>query len=320
MEAGMEPTRPRTELLAPEVEMDNITTILDDTAVMHRLALRLPAGKITVLMGPSGVGKTTLIKHLVGLLEPSGGTVRFDGRDIWESTPAQWQDVRKGIGAMLGGSNLFTTSVFSSISVVENLIYTLEAIGVPEDERYDIAMRQLRELNLDEMADQMPESLPAHAWKRVALARALVTDAPLIVLDEIDVGLDQKHSEAMVNAVRKMHDRTGCTLLITTHTLELAREMADRLAIMVNGRIVAVGSPMELLDGVKSSDDFDQRYEFSDQSGPPRLEEAQADADRRPLEPRQAARGGRDRTMVTIAVIAIVLVIALFVLLKLLPG
>src|ERR1700754_2955540 len=109
----MEPSRYRP----PEVEFEDITTIIDDSAVLHRLRLYVPAGKVTVLMGPSGVGKTTLIKHVVGLREPNAGTVRIDGRDIWDASPEQWRDIRKGMGAMLGGHTLYSTSVFSSMTV-----------------------------------------------------------------------------------------------------------------------------------------------------------------------------------------------------------
>jgi phospholipid/cholesterol/gamma-HCH transport system ATP-binding protein len=316
----LEPIRPRPDLFAPEVELDNITTIIDDSAVLHRLQLRVPAGKVTVLMGPSGVGKTTLIKHVVGLLEPDGGTVRIGGRDIWESSREEWQEIRRGLGAMLGGHNLYSTSVFSSLSVLENLTYSLEVLGVPADERHDRAMARLRELNLLEVADQLPEKLPAHASKRLALARALVADAPLTVLDEIDVGLDRIHTGAMLDAVRDLRARTGCTLLLTTHNLDLARSLADNLAIMVNGRIVAAGPPDEVLYGVESTDDFDRRFEFSDFVGPPRLEDAEADSERRRPKPTGRYQFLVEPQMVWIAVAALVLIAALFIAVRLFSG
>jgi phospholipid/cholesterol/gamma-HCH transport system ATP-binding protein len=320
MSMPLEPIRPRPGLLAPEVWLEDITTIIDDSAILHRLRLYIPAGKVTVLMGPSGVGKTTLIKHVVGLLEPDGGTVRIGGQDIWESSPEEWQRIRKGFGAMLGGHNLYSTSVFSSMTVLENLTYSLQALGVPEDERHERAMARLRELHLDEVSDQLPERLPAHASKRLALARALVADAPLTVLDEIDVGLDREHTAAMLEAVRKLRDRTGCTLLVTTHTLELASSLADNLAILVNGRIVAAGPPSEVLDGVESTEDFDRRFEFSDFTGPPRLEDAEADADRQRPPAGRSYQLPVDPQMVWIALAAVVLIAVLFVTVKLLSG
>jgi phospholipid/cholesterol/gamma-HCH transport system ATP-binding protein len=302
---------PAVEADAPEVVLDDITTILHDSAVLHRLRLVIPAGQLTVLMGPSGAGKTTMIKHIVGLLEPSGGTVRIDGRDIWDLGKEDMRTVRRGIGAMLGGHNLYNTSIFSSYTALDNLIVTLEGQGVPEGERQERAMARLREMRLEDMADRKPDAMPAHARKRLALARALVTDSPLTVLDEIDVGLDHAHSVAMVDGLRRLRERTACTLLITTHTLDLAREIADNLAILVNGRIVAFGPPEEVLDGIETTDDFDRKFEFSDYQGPPKLADAEADADRRPrAQPDREHKISFDPQLVIIAVVAIVLITA----------
>jgi phospholipid/cholesterol/gamma-HCH transport system ATP-binding protein len=305
-EAAMDPSTIR---VAPDVVLDNITTIVDDTVVLHRLRLEVAAGQVTVLMGPSGGGKTTLIKHIVGLLEPEEGTVLIDGRDIWDSSPEEWQEIRRGLGAMLGGSFLFTTSTFSSLTVLQNLTYTLEALGVPEELRHDRAMARLRELDLVNDADRTPEALPAHANKRLALARALVADAPLTVLDEIDVGLDRQHAHAMLHAVYHLRERVNCTLLVTTHDLELARRLADNLAILVNGRIVAFGPPEEVLDGIVDTEDFDRRFEFSDYLGPARLREAEVAAVRNRPAPAKKIRFGADLRMVGIAVIAVVVIV-----------
>jgi phospholipid/cholesterol/gamma-HCH transport system ATP-binding protein len=312
----MEPSRYRP----PEVELEDVTTIIDDSAILHRLRLCVPAGKVTVLMGPSGVGKTTLIKHVVGLLEPDAGAVRIDGRDIWDASPEQWRDIRKGMGAMLGGHTLYSTSVFSSMSVLGNLTYSLQALEVPEPEASDRAMARLRELRLTDVADQLPEGLPAHAAKRLALARALVADAPLTVLDEIDVGLDAAHTAAMISAVRGLRQRTGCTLLVTTHNLELARSLADNLAILVNGRIVASGPPGEVLHGVQTTEDFDRRFEFSDFVGPPRLDEAKAVvAERRPPA-RSSSSFAVDPKQVWLAIVAVLVIAALYLAVKVSAG
>jgi phospholipid/cholesterol/gamma-HCH transport system ATP-binding protein len=318
----LEPIGAQHRLLAPGLELHDITTIVDDAAVLHQLNLSVPAGKVTVLMGPSGAGKTTLIKHVLGLLEPNGGSVLIAGRDIWDSTPEQWKEIRKGMGAMLGGHNLYSTSVFSSYTVLENLTYTLKSMGVPEDEQVDRSRAMLRALMLDDLADHLPEKLPAHASKRLALARALVAEAPLTVLDEIDVGLDREHSGAMLEAVRRMRARTGCTLLLTTHNLELARTLADNLAVLINGRIVAAGPPAEVLDGVETTDDFDRRFEFSDFVGPPRLDPAEVAALQRRVEGRDPniRRPGQfsgDPRMIWGAAAVVILIIVLFVVVKL---
>jgi phospholipid/cholesterol/gamma-HCH transport system ATP-binding protein len=300
----------------PEVELDGITTILGGSVVLHGLRLRVPAGKVTVLMGPSGVGKTTMIKHVLGLLEPDAGTVRIAGRNVWDASPEEWRRIHRRQGAMLGGHTLYTTSVFASMTVLGNLIYTLNALGVPERQRHERAMARLREVHLADHADRLPEQLPSHAAKRLALARALVADAPLTILDEIDVGLDSEHRAAMLAAVRGLHERTGCTLLITTHTLELARTLADHLAILVNGRIVAAGPPGEVLAGIHSTEDFDSRFEFSGFVGPPRLADAEAAVPRGPRPPPHRADRPMDTRQVWIAVVAVLLLVALVLAVK----
>lgn len=306
---------PPTVRPAPKVEIDDVTTIIDDDVVLHHLSLDIPAGQVTVLMGPSGVGKTTLTKHIVGLLPPDDGTVRIGENDIWASSARRWEEILKDVGAMLGGSFLITSSTFASLSVLDNLTYTLEALGVPFEQRHDRAMERIRECDLMKYINHTPHELPAHATKRLALARALVTDAPLVVLDEIEVGLDKQHSDAMLDSIAALRARTGCTLLVTTHNLELARSLADNLAILVSGRIVAYGPPRELLEDVESTDDFDKRFEFSDYTGPARLDDVATIAERK-REGRRSTGLPVDARMTWIALGLLALIVVLFVLAK----
>ena len=306
---------PPTVRPAPRVQIDDLTTIIDDSVVLHHLSLELPAGEVTVLMGPSGVGKTTLTKHLVGLLPPDDGTVWIGSTDIWSASARRWEDILKDVGAMLGGSFLITSSTFASLSVLDNLTYTLEALEVPFEQRHDRAMERIRELDLMAYVDHIPHEMPAHAVKRLALARAVVTDAPFVVLDEIEVGLDKQHSDAITDSVAKMRARTGCTLLITTHNLDLARSMADNLAIMVNGRIVAYGPPHEVLDGIESTDDFDKKFEFSDYTGPAALDDVATIAERKKAG-RRSSKLPVDARLTVIALGLLVIIAVLFLLAK----
>jgi phospholipid/cholesterol/gamma-HCH transport system ATP-binding protein len=304
----------------PGIEVENLTSIFGNTVVLYRLGLQVPAGEVTVLMGPSGVGKSTLVKHILGLLEPAGGTVRIGDRDVWSSSHRQQRAVPTGVSAMLGGSSLFNTSVFGSLSVLGNLTATLKALGVPQHEHRERAVARLRELKILDVANRLPGQLPGHAVKRLALARALVADAPVAVLDEIDVGLDGEHSIAAIEAIRGLRRRTGCTLLLTTHNLELARSLGDHLAILVNGRIVAYGPPAQLLDGVESSEEFDRRFEFSDYLGPARLRDAWAAADRKQPKPPKNARLTTYSHLVWITVIAALTLLILVIGLKIYSG
>lgn len=258
----------RTEQNAPGLRLEGITTVVDDTPVLHRLSLRVPPGTITMLMGPSGSGKTTLIRHITGQLEPDRGTVEVGGRNVWEADHVDLTRIRKSMSVMLGGSSVFDTSLFGSLSAYGNLDYTLKAHDVPEAERERRGMAVLRQVGLDDRAGDLPEALPAHARKRLALARALVADTPLLILDDIEAGLDARYSAQMIGAIEQWRERTHGTVLITTHNIKLARELGEHVAILCSGRIVAAGEASELLDGVEGSDEFDRRFRVSELWGP----------------------------------------------------
>jgi phospholipid/cholesterol/gamma-HCH transport system ATP-binding protein len=292
----------------PGVEAHEVSTVLAGVPVLHRLDLHVPAGAVTVLMGPSGVGKTTLVKHVVGLSEPDLGTVLVGDRDVWAVRPRERAAIQRGISPMLGGGSLFDTSLFGSLSVLENVTYALRLAGVPERERHETALARLTELDLEEHLSDLPATLPAHARRRLALARTLAVDAPLTVLDEIDVGLDADHHAAVVAAVLGSRARTSGTLLITTHTLELARALADEVAILVNGRIVVSGSREAVLDGVTDATAFLWDIEMRDHAGPGHL------AGARLAVPREATRKPEDTVinpwLVVLGLILVVVLIA----------
>ena len=292
---------------APGMRLTGITTVFDDSPVLHRLGLDIPAGEITVIMGPSGAGKTTVVRHLTGLLEPDRGTVEIGGRNVWQANPAGLREIRNGMGVLLGGSSLFDSSIFASMSAFENLEYSLRHHGVGEAERDRRAMARLAELALDDVAAQRPEALPAHARRRLGLARALVTDSPALILDDIDVCLDAAHSHRILSALANWRERTHGTLLLTTHNIGLARELGDHLAILANGRIITTGSAAELLNGIETNEQFDHRFQLSDFLGPPRMADIEADDDR------GSRRGLKlqltiDPAMVRAAIIGIVVV------------
>ncbi|NMO92278.1 ABC transporter ATP-binding protein [Actinomycetospora sp. TBRC 11914] len=290
---------------APEMRLTGITTVIDGSPVLHRLGLAVPAGEITVVMGPSGAGKTTMVRHLVGLLEPDRGTVEVGGRNVWEASPEGLREIRNGMGVLLGGSSLFDSSLFSSLTAYENLDYSLKHHRVPEAERRRRAMARLHELALDDVADERPETMPAHARRRLGLARALVTDSPALILDDIDVCLDAAHSHRILAALANWRERTHGTLLLTTHRIGLARELGDHLAILANGRIITTGSAAELLAGIETNEQFDHRFQVSDFLGPPRMSDIEADDDGAS---RRGVRITVDPQMLRAAIVGIVVV------------
>lgn len=270
----------------PAIDFTDVTTTIDDTPVLFRLGLHLAPGTVTVLMGPSGSGKTTLVRHLAGLVAPGRGTVTVDGVDVHAAGEAQLRRLRRGMSVLFGGPSVFESSLFGSLSAYDNLAYALDGRGLSPERVERVAMYRLREMRLHDRVDALPAELPAHGRKRLAIARTLAVEAPVLVLDELETGLDAAHAGALVAAVREQHERTGATVLITTHDIALARELADTVAILCHGRIVACGPPSELLHGVADSDDFDRRFRISDFLGPPDPDAARAELD----EPRRGSR------------------------------
>lgn len=296
------PRRPETT--GPPVRFDDVTTLLGDTPVLYRLGMDLAPGRITVVMGPSGSGKTTLVRHLAGLVPPGRGTVTVDGRDVWAANDAALRRIRRGMSVLFGGPSVFESSLFGSLTAFENITYALQGRGLSPERIERIAMHRLREMRLHDRATALPGDLPAHGRKRLAIARTLAVEAPVLVLDELETGVDAAHAATVVAAVREQHERSGATVLITTHDIELAREMADTVAILCHGRIVATGPPSELLRGVHDADTFDRRFRLSDFLGPPDPDATRAELDG----PR---RGGRTIELDPRQVVPALLVIAL---------
>lgn len=199
-------------------------------------------------MGPSGCGKTTLMRHLVDLQEPTRGRIIIDGLDVYDNVAAG-----------------------------------LRRAPVPDDAVHRRVTAALDALGLTDHAAHLPGELPAHTRRRVALARAVVQDADVIVIDDLDVAIDSVYGPSMMRMVRQSHERNGGTYLLTTHDIAVARSIADNLAILCNGRITTVGPPGALLDGVPDGAEFDRRFNVLDFVGPLRSDEVE---DLRPGQPR----------------------------------
>lgn len=291
----------------PAVVLTGVTTVRGGTPVLLNLHLRVQPGGVTVLMGPSGAGKTTLVRHVVGLVRPDAGTVRVDGVDVWATDETGLREVRRGLGVLLGGATLYDTSLFGSLTAADNIRAGLGDRGVEPEVQDRRCARLLADLDLVPWAASLPEAMPAHARRRLALARALATDAPLLILDDVEPGVEAA-SGAVAAAIHRYRERTGATVLVTTHDLTLARELGGRLAILWHGRIVGEGSATDLLRGVDDAHLLEARFGTGDVVGPPTLEQAERAiaADRPPPRRREI-----DAWLVYVALAALVAVAAL---------
>jgi ABC-2 type transport system ATP-binding protein len=199
--------------------------------------LRVESGEIFGLLGPNGAGKTTTMKMLSTLLEPTSGTIEVLGIDVALHPRA----VRAKLGAMLSGER----SLYWKLTARENLEYFAALYHVPPKgmrARIDAALTAVK---LSDRADDYVERYSTGMRQRLALARALLPDPPLVILDEPTVGLDPQSARDLRDRVRDLRSQ-GRTVLLTTHYMEEADQLCDRVAIIDHGKIVALDSPAAL--------------------------------------------------------------------------
>jgi len=207
--------------------------------------LTVETGEIFGLLGPNGAGKTTTMKMLATLLIPTAGTIRVLGIDPTKDARA----VRARLGAMLSGER----SLYWKLTARENLEYYAALYHVPPKETKDRIDACLRAVKLLDRADDYVERYSTGMRQRLALARALLPDPPLVILDEPTVGLDPQAARDLRDRVRELQ-RQGRTVLLTTHYMEEADQLCDRVAIIDHGQIVALDSPAALKRRIRAED------------------------------------------------------------------
>src|SRR6267378_5824947 len=207
--------------------------------------LTVEQGEIFGLLGPNGAGKTTTMRMISTLLEPTEGSIRVLGIDVAKE-PRQ---VRMRLGAMLSGER----SLYWKLTARENLEYFAALYHVPPKETRERVERSLVAVKLEDRAEDYVERYSTGMRQRLALARALLPDPPLIILDEPTVGLDPQASRDLRDRVRELRAQ-GRTVLLTTHYMEEADQLCDRIAIIDHGRIVALDTPAALKRTIRAEE------------------------------------------------------------------
>lgn len=213
------------------------------TAAVIDASFTVEAGQIFVVMGLSGSGKSTLLRMLNGLLEPTSGRVLFDGQDLTELTPRGLREVRSRKISMV----FQHFALFPHRSVLENAAYGLEVQGVPRAERETRAAEALALVGLAGWEKSWPDELSGGMQQRVGLARALATDADLLLMDESFSALDPLIRRDMQDQLLELQKRLRKTIVFITHDLNEAMRLGDQIAVMRDGRIVQTGSAEDIL-------------------------------------------------------------------------
>ena len=213
-----------------------------DTFIHQNLDLTVAQGELLSVVGGSGSGKTVLLRQILGLEVPVRGRVTVLGRPAAELG-------RKGAASRVG--MLFQHgALFSAFTVLENIAYPLRELGhLPWELARDVAMVKLQMVGMDPShAHKMPAGLSGGMVKRVALARALVMDPPLLLLDEPTAGLDPDRSDAFCVLLRSLHQELGLTVIMVTHDLDTIFEISTRIAVVAEKHVIVDAEPREVLD------------------------------------------------------------------------
>lgn len=229
----------------PVVEIEGLSSVFYSAgreALVHRdLNLRIEPGELMSVVGGSGSGKTVLLRQMLGLERPAAGRVSVLGRPASE-LGAPGAASRVGMLFQHG-------ALFSAFSVLENIAFPLQELRtLPADLVRDAALVKLQMVGLDPVhAHKMPADLSGGMVKRVALARALVMDPPLLLLDEPTAGLDPDSADDFCDLLRSLHQELGLTVVMVTHDLDTIFELSTRVAVLAEQRVIVCGTPREVM-------------------------------------------------------------------------
>ncbi len=243
------------------IEIIDVVKQFGRARILNGLNLGLPDDQISMVLGPSGTGKSVLIKHIVGLLYPDSGDVLVHGESVPAMTDDQLFDMRKKFGLLFQDGALF-----GSMNVFDNTAFPLrQHTDKGEEEIGEIVNRRLREVGLAEAMDKMPNELSGGMRKRAGFARALVLDPDIVMFDEPDSGLDPVRTALLCELIREVHEENGGCYLVISHDLGTARRIADFIAVLWKGRIVESGPSEELFN---SENEFVSQFLNAQTVGP----------------------------------------------------
>lgn len=209
--------------------------------VLNGVDLRIPKGEITVIIGASGVGKSVLLKHMIGLLQPDRGRILVDGTDLATLSPKGLVGIRQKFGMLFQGAALF-----DSLNVFDNVAFPLtEHTSLSHEEIKRKVREKLALVGLHGVDNKMPDELSGGMKKRVGLARAIILEPEVILYDEPTTGLDPIMTDSVDNLILSMQQKLRVTSVVISHDIKSTFDIADQIAMIYDGKIIEAGAPDE---------------------------------------------------------------------------
>lgn len=227
------------------IEIEDLHFSHGPRVILNGIDLSIPRGKITAIMGPSGCGKTTLLRLISSQLKPSRGSIHVDGIDITRLDRQQLFNQRRRMGMLFQ-----TGALFTDLSVFENVAFPLRVhTNLPESMIRDLVLMKLQAVGLRGARDLMPSELSGGMTRRVALARAIILDAELIMYDEPFTGQDPIFVGLLRHLIKRINETMGCTCLVVSHDINETLSISDYMVVLADGKVIGKGTPDEVVNG-----------------------------------------------------------------------
>jgi len=225
------------------IRLQGVHKSFGDQVVLDGLDITIPAGQITAVIGPSGEGKSVMLKHMIGLLQPDSGAVEVEGESITAASRARLNSIREKFGMLFQSAALF-----DSMNVFDNVAFPLrEKTRLSKEEIRNRVMSALEDVGLKNVEHKYTDQLSGGMKKRVALARALLLNPKIILFDEPTTGLDPIIKKAIHQLIRDTHAKFGFTAVIVSHEIPDIFEVAQHVAMLYKGKILQYGTTDEIL-------------------------------------------------------------------------
>lgn len=243
------------------IEIEDLYKSFNGLEVLKGVSLKIEKGEILALIGVSGYGKSVLIKHVPGLIKPDRGRVVVDGKEIGALKSKTLQKLRSRIGFLFQGGALF-----SSMTVFDNVAFPLEEkTNFSKEEIREKVLHELDMVGLSGAEDKYPSQLSGGMQKRAALARELVWEPEIMIFDEPTTGLDPIIGHAILKLIESLHQRMNFTGIMVTHEMARVFKIVNKVALLHEGIIVAMGSPEEI---ISSEDPIVRQFIKGEVGGP----------------------------------------------------